>query len=194
MPNRFPALVGLYAPAPQSGKSTVASMLETEGYTTLPFAATIKTLVSILLTELGIPYAQARDLVHRDKDALIPSLRTTPRHLLRTLGTEWGRDCVHPELWLKCWQVSYLNYRSSGLRVVVDDVRFVNEADLIRSLGGELWRIDRPLPPERVGTAHRSEGGLTTYPHFRHCIANDSTLDTLRRSVLAALEAPAVAV
>lgn len=194
MPNRFPPLVGLYAPAPQSGKSTVASILESEGYITLPFASTIKTLVCILLSELGIPYAQARDLTYHNKDELIPSLRATPRHLLRTLGTEWGRDCVHPELWLKCWQSSYLNYRGSGLRVVVDDVRFANEAALIRELGGELWRIDRPLPPERVDTAHRSEGGLTTYPHFRHCIVNDSTLDALRHSVLAALEAPAVAV
>jgi hypothetical protein len=42
-----------------------------------------------------------------------------------TLGTEWGRDAVHPDLWVRLWAAS--GPRTS--RVVVEDVRFPNEVE-----------------------------------------------------------------
>ena len=38
-------IIGLYSPAPQSGKSTVASELEQRGYVTVPFAETLKLML-----------------------------------------------------------------------------------------------------------------------------------------------------
>jgi len=56
------------------------------------------------------------------------------------LGTEWGRDSVYSKIWLDAWErsVSNLTY------VVVEDLRYLNEAELIKNRGGKIWRIKRP--------------------------------------------------
>lgn len=70
----------------------------------------------------------------------------TPRYAMQTLGTEWGRNLIHPDLWVFIWT----RYRRSEMRafprdrVVADDVRFPNEVDAIHELGGEVWRVHRP--------------------------------------------------
>jgi hypothetical protein len=60
-------------------------------------------------------------------------------------------------------------------RVVISDVRFKNEADSIKSAGGQVWRINR----NGIGpvTDHSSETDLDDYD-FNHIIDNDfSVLD-----------------
>jgi hypothetical protein len=63
---------------------------------------------------------------------------------------------------------------------VIDDVRFPNEAAMIRELGGELWRIERP------GIAydgdHESEGGLEDITPDR-VIVNDGSIDQLLEKI-----------
>ena len=68
----------------------------------------------------------------------------TPVQAMQTLGTEWGRQLVWSDLWLRAWERRVTDELVGGRYVVVDDVRFGNEANLVRSLGGELWRINRP--------------------------------------------------
>ena len=63
----------------------------------------------------------------------------TPRWAMQTLGTEWGRNLIYPELWFDAWRRTL-----PGGNVVVDDCRFPNEADAIRALGGVIVRIARP--------------------------------------------------
>lgn len=63
----------------------------------------------------------------------------TPRWAMQTLGTEWGRDIIGEDLWANLWRHSV-----EGLdRVVVDDVRFANEAAAVRSLGGRVVFVER---------------------------------------------------
>jgi len=100
---------------------------------------------------------------------------------MQTLGTEYGRQSVHPEVWLMCWERATRQKLDAGIPVVVDDVRFPNEAALVRRLGGELWRIERP-GTER-GPAHASEGGLDDYPLFDRRLVNDGTLIDLYQQV-----------
>jgi hypothetical protein len=64
---------------------------------------------------------------------------------------------------------------------VVDDVRFENEADLIKRMGGSMWKVVRP-GVERA-SEHASEGGLDAWPHFDACIVNDGTLQQLTNAV-----------
>jgi hypothetical protein len=59
--------------------------------------------------------------------------------------------------------------------VVCDDCRFPNEADLIRSLGGELWRVDREAATPSL-SGHRSDGGLDDYTGFDARIDNNGAL------------------
>ena len=173
-------LIGLYSPAAQSGKSTVAKFLAQEhGYEIVPFAETLKEMLIPMLNALGYNDGEAYRLVHVDKQIVVRGAEVSVRHMLRTLGTEWGRQCIRPDIWLRCWQERIKPHTL----VVVDDVRFTNEADLVRNLGGEMWLVERP---DALRThEHASEGGLDTYHGFTTHVVNDGALsdllDKLRR-------------
>lgn len=169
-------LIGLYSSAPQSGKTTVATALEHQGFTRVPFADPLKAMVVQFLQSLGYRHHEAQRLVYIDKGAKIPQLGVTVRHLLQTLGTEWGRNCVAPDVWLKCWAASAKQHWC----VVVDDVRFPNEAHLIKSMGGQVWRIERPGLIDTTG--HASEGGLCDWS-FDRVIVNDGTVEDMIRDL-----------
>lgn len=167
-------LIGLYSPAAQSGKSSVAKFLAQEcGYEVVPFAQTLKEMLIPILNALGYNNDDAYRLVHVDKAIVVPKAEVSVRHMLRTLGTEWGRQCVHPDIWLRCWEE---RIKPHAL-VVADDVRFPNEAELIRRLGGELWCVERPGVLRTH--EHTSEGNLDTYQHFTKLIANNGSLSDL---------------
>ena len=70
--------------------------------------------------------------------------------------------------------------------VVITDVRFPNEAALIRQLGGQLWQIRRP-GYEAGGTGHASD---TDGSEFRPDVVleNFGSLDDLRRTATDAWE------
>jgi len=167
-------LLALYSPAPQSGKTTIANYLVVAGWRRVSFAAPIKRLVTQLLTEIGLSDDNARRLVNTDKEEVIPQLRTTARHMMQTLGTEYGRNCIHPQLWTMCAEARINKLLAEGIPVVVDDCRFPNEAALIRRLGGEVWRLSRPSAARN--TTHASEGALDDYPLFDRDLVNDGSL------------------
>ena len=177
----IPRLVGLYSPAPQSGKSTVASYLNGMGYRCMPFAAPIKEMTRSFLTQMGYSATDTLDLTEGDrKEQRLQGLGVTPRHLMQTLGTEWGRSCVTPEVWLMCWRRKAVDNLNRGIDVVVDDIRFPNEADLVRSLGGELWRVERTCA--KRSAPHASEGALDDFTFDRR-IVNDNSLLSLHTQV-----------
>ncbi len=180
-------LIGLYSPSPGCGKSTAARFLQSQGFDVVSFAAPLRSMVFSLLLDLGYSSGEAFTLLHDRKEEVLPALGVSTRHLLRTLGTEWGRSCVHPELWLMSFRS-----RLAGLQlVVVDDVRFPNEAQLIQQLGGEVWKVLRPgqdRPAE-----HSSDGGLEDWDGFARTIDNSSGLEALKGQVFAGLNAITVA-
>lgn len=176
----LPRIIGLYSDAPQCGKTTVATYLARHNYRRISFAEPLKEMAAALLQNLGYSPAAALYRVHHEKNARIPEIGVTVRHLLQTLGTEWGRECLHPEVWLISWKHRAEKVLAAGHNVVVDDVRFLNEAELLRTLGGDLWRITRPgIAPV---TTHSSEGGLDHYT-FDFTIHNNVSLRTLQLAV-----------
>ncbi len=76
---------------------------------------------------------------------------------MQTLGTEWGRNLIASDLWIRAWQHALANV-PAGVPVVVDDCRFPNEADAVVAAGGICVRIER-LFSNGAGTAsvHESE-------------------------------------
>lgn len=148
-------LIGLYSHAPGSGKSTVSKML---AGVTLSLADPLRFFVADILTSLG---HDGFDLVKNHKEQKITGIGVTPRQMMQTLGTEWGRGCVHPEIWTMIAESEAKKWlRSVNTSVVVtfDDVRFPNEVEMIRRLGGELWLVDRPGVVYEG--SHASEGAL----------------------------------
>lgn len=148
-------LIGIAGPA-QSGKSTLAGefrrLVEFRGqkYLEHPFAGPLKRM----LASIGV------DVSDLSKNTPVPFLdgRITPRIMMQTLGTEWGRSLL-PDLWLRVWQH---DLDDSAHAVCAPDIRFDNEAELIRSLGGIIVHIQRkPTAGMLAVPAHASEAGIT---------------------------------
>jgi hypothetical protein len=79
----------------------------------------------------------------------------TPRYVMQTLGTEWGRRMVGEDIWVRVAEKEIRRLVSNGVSVVVDDVRFPDEAAMIKKLGGSMVRIENPVVTQ--STAHESE-------------------------------------
>lgn len=178
-------IIGLYSPAPQSGKSTVAGILEGQfGFSTRSFASALKRMVIDLLVTAGYSPEEVGHFMAAGKEEPIPALGNVSfRYLCQTIGTEWGRNLISNNLWVD------LLVRNPNLPnlLVIDDVRFPNEFDAIRSEGGQVWRISRPSGV--VQTSHVSEGLLEGYP-FDEEIVNDSDVTDLGSRVASALASP----
>lgn len=176
-------LIGIYSPRAQSGKSTITrTLVEARGFTVLKFAAPLKDMVRGLLGSMGFDREATERMVEGDlKEQIVPGFKTvTPRHLMQTLGTDWGREAVDADLWTKV--VVEKIKRLGDADIVIDDLRFPNEYDALDSLGGTLVRVERP-GAELVGSPRYE--GLLEERSFDVEIHNVGTLDDLRRKALA---------
>lgn len=68
------------------------------------------------------------------------------RWIMQRIGTDVVRNQIDPDYWTKILLRRILNIkRTSRLGfIVVDDIRFKNEADVIQRCGGILFKIERP--------------------------------------------------
>lgn len=175
-PRRLP-LIGVAGRA-GCGKNLVASMV--------PEAEIIQLadpLYAGLAAMLGVPEEMLRD--RGTKESPIDWLGKSPRQLLQTLGTDWGRTLVASDVWLRIAQRRLDDLALDGCPVVViADVRFDNEAEMIRSRGGEVWLVERE--PETAAAPHVSEAGISP-DLIDRVIDNRGTPDQTRRIVQEAL-------
>lgn len=135
--NTKPTLIGLCG-RKRSGKTTAAEILVEElGYAHLSFAEPIRRAVADILA------VSRAELEAIKEDAIDWLDGRTPRDMMQTMGTEWGRDRVHPELWVRKCMRDASAFRERGKPVVISDVRFDNEAWAIRDAGGIVIDISR---------------------------------------------------
>lgn len=183
----IPKIIALYSPAPQSGKSTVAEILATEfGYVRFSFARPLKQMLRALLLSARLPQSEIEErLFGSMKETPIPQLgNVTARHLAQTLGTEWGRQCIYPDLWVDTMTARLQAHLAEGGLAVIDDMRFDNERMCVSHLGGFNVLVSRPSVAH--STTHASEGGLdwvTNKGMWDDEIVNDGTLDELHAAV-----------
>lgn len=158
-------IIGLCGLA-SSGKSTAAAALEDIGFRRVSFADPLRRM----LLAFGVTVDELAD-----KEAPCAALcGRTVRYAMQTLGTEWGRELVGPDVWTRAWA------REEAVKwadVVADDVRFPNEADVIRSAGGIVVRIVRP---GLIAGDHLSERQVINADVE---IINGSTIECLRNEV-----------
>lgn len=112
-----------------------------------------------------------------------------PRVFLQRLGTEWGRQRIHPEIWVEAWRHAVAAATREQIvlgcdLVVADDCRFENEAAAIRAMGGKVVRIERPGAGSASGASHASETGVE--PDIT--IQNDGPPEVLRARILGVLD------
>ncbi len=172
-------LIGLCGPA-GAGKNTVAEFLT--DCRQIAFADPLYECVS---TITGIPVSRLQD--REVKEAVLPWLGKSPRQMLQSLGTEWGRDTIHSEIWIRIAMERAKAELAAGRGVVITDVRFDNEAQAIVAAGGEVWRVVRLGWRCLSGdtAAHQSEAGVSDHLTAR-TIDNSGSLDDLRTQLPAA--------
>jgi hypothetical protein len=162
-------LIGLYSPAPGCGKTTAAGLL---GGTRIGFADPLRAMIRTMMIEAGIHPDTAERLLTIYKEMPIPQLGgRSARYLLRTLGTEWGRDLINVNIWTDIAMGKVA--RAKGL-VVIDDMRFPQERDAILKAQGEVWRIDRP--GREADPEHSSDAALEGEYGWDRIIVNDGTM------------------
>lgn len=87
---------------------------------------------------------------------------TSSRRFQQLIGTEWGREMVAPDFWIRCWKAEVGDHAATHfgpLMVCSDDCRFENEFAAIRGEGGIVVRIEREGAGASTGAAHVSENG-----------------------------------
>lgn len=172
-------LIALYSPVMQSGKSEVAKALQlSRGFKLVKFADPFRAFIRDILVQGGASPEMAERMVEEGalKERPIPALGVNVRRMLQTAGSDWGRQLIHPDLWVNLARIKIERTLAAGVPVVVDDLRFPNEYEMVLQMGGH------PVKVVRTGTrpyqGHASEGLLEGYPMT--VLENNSTLPELR--------------
>ena len=119
-----------------SGKSSVAEILLDAGWARVKFAGPLKAMCRAMgMTDRMIE----GDLKEKPVDWLGGK---SPRYVMQTLGTEWGREFIDPDLWVRLARREIISQLERGRNVVVDDLRFENEHKAILDLGGSILRLE----------------------------------------------------
>ena len=156
----------------QSGKDTVADILvKNYGYTRVAFADKIREFLYGLNPMVACsPTGYLQDLVNLvgwDVAKQEPQVR----RLLQDLGNS-ARKTIDENVWVTL----ALGNIDVNQRVVITDVRFENEAMMIKLMGGQLWRV------KRVGVGpvndHVSESELEGYK-VNQIFVNNGTIEDL---------------
>lgn len=166
-----------------SGKSTLIECLydvqQSNEIRILKFAAPLYDMQHMLYNRISSVYKKPEGFI---KD----------RKLLQWLGTDWGRDTISSTLWTDLWKTQVANIEFSERAnykthlIVSDDVRFDNEAEVIKSLGGIVIEIRSDKVSERIdtsGSSHKSEAGID-YKYIDAIIENNGTIQDLKDSLL----------
>lgn len=118
-----------------SGKTTVAKFIQQE------YGLPLKNFADPLKEAAKKIFLLDDDQLHDQykKEKVDPDWGMSPREMLQQLGTDVARQ-IDEDVWVKNMKKRLRNADGA----VIGDVRFVNEAKLIKEMGGKILGIDRP--------------------------------------------------
>ena len=183
-----------------SGKGTVADILvNTHKFTKISFADKLKDGVASVFgwdrkmlegdTDESRQWRELKDDFWSNET----KMEVTPRLVLQLFGTDCMRNGFDDGIWVSLVKKEFLD--NPGRNYVIPDVRFANEVDMIRDVGGEVWEIKRGPDPEwlieyktngKEPKVHASEWKWIKSKKDL-VIENNSTLDELSNQVLSRL-------
>lgn len=180
--------IGLAGPA-GCGKDAAANILAIQGFAhfvPVSFAEPIKTYLPKIL---GLPDYLFTDRYY--KENTISSLGKSPREIMQSFGTDWGRNMVHPDVWVisALKRAAELQKRSPRCHILFTDVRFESEAKAIHERGGFVVHILRPDNPYQTKHQnHASESGVKLR-ETDGVIRNDGSLHDFKKQVVEYMQA-----
>lgn len=176
-------IIGLAGKA-GSGKDTVADRWSTTApFGRVPFTEPLKDAMRVIfgLTQAQLYTEEGKNAVDKFWDA-------SPRELLQKFGTDCCRQSFRDDIWVRSAE-----RRIAGLpfdNIVITDVRFINEAEAIKSWDGYLVKVDRPgysrLTEEQQ--QHESETALDDWAEWDAVISNEGSLEELVEKASEVLE------
>lgn len=141
-----------------AGKSTVAKHLSSQyGWTRVSLADPLKSMCAhyFELTQ--------EQLFGAKKEEIDERYGKSPRQILIDTGKFYRS--IDPNFWVKRLREHILNQPQAQLgKYVIDDVRFVNEAEWVRKHGGRVVRLERAIELRGFELQDESECQLDDYP------------------------------
>lgn len=157
-------IIGLCGKA-GAGKDTAADyMVARHGFIKYSMAQPIKAMLN---AGFGWKPEQWNDRAWKEGHQDL--LGSSPRVMAQTLGTEWGRERINGDLWVRVASeyIRYLRFITERedlpiyRGVVVADIRFINEATWINSYErGMVLQVVRPPVHRHPVAEHKSEDGI----------------------------------
>ncbi len=163
-----------------SGKDTVAHLIQQlqpeRQWHIRSVGEPIKAVCAALAGEDTLPYYS-----QEGKTEMLPTFGRTRGEMLQQVGLalrQW-----EPDIWVQ----AFFSRLPPDQFILIPDVRFPNEADLIRSRGGLMLRVEGdPLRQRGDGTRdddHPSETALDNYPHVSAILHNTGSYSELEQQV-----------
>lgn len=141
-----------------SGKSTLADGLKKIGFNEYSFADPLKKIGEIF----GFNSTQLYG-TQSEKLEIHPVWKVSARYFLQKVGTELFREQlpiiasemkIEDSIWIELFKMKY--YKDPR-NYVISDVRFKDEAEAIRKLGGILIKTIRTTTQNEAEKSHKSE-------------------------------------
>lgn len=140
-----------------SGKTTLAKVAQEEfGFVRMGFAGRLKDIICTLWP--AFTYDQ---LYGEKKEEVVEEYGKSAREVMQVVGTDLLRG-YDPDVWVR-----YMRQGLEGCQawfgehtspLILDDLRFDNEAALVKELGGEVWKVVRR--GDLLSDSHVSEQGV----------------------------------
>lgn len=150
-----------------AGKDTFAEYMQTKRvYVKYAFATPLKKACQTLFL---LSEQQLHDPI--EKEVIDSRWNLSPRQMFQFLGTDVMRNQIHSDFWLQHFLHWYQNHKEQD--IIVTDVRFQNEVDIIKQCGGIIIRINRQISQDD----HVSERGISELHGIDYVIENTSSLE-----------------
>jgi dephospho-CoA kinase len=171
----------------RSGKDTSAEyLINNYGYVRYSFADPLKRATKEIF---GFTDEQ---LWGDEKETIDSNWGISAREILQIMGTELFQYDIHKHtdklshigrnIWVNRFKIWYKDElkKNPNLMVVIPDVRFPHEVDIIKSIGGSIWKVVRPSLNNV--DLHPSETEMESIiPDL--LINNDSTIENLYKTI-----------
>jgi hypothetical protein len=169
-----------------SGKDAFAELFQTHAleeygqyFQNKKFAYNLKKIVSILT---GV---SMEDVLSREgKKKYLEDWGLTIGEIQQLLGTEAVRNNIHNDAWVLSLFGTYEEGKDNW---IVTDVRFKNEAEIVKKKGGVLIRLNGDPLNSKTGDdrnmTHQSEIDLDDYEGFDYVYENVPPIENLQKFV-----------
>jgi len=177
-----------------SGKDTVADYLvENHGYIKVAFADFLKNALKELFNWNDDNFNQ------NNKEKIDPYWGVTPRKMCQEMGTEFLRiycksfisldfnlpngDPYKSTFHIKRINQEVIKLLNAKANIIFSDVRFQDELDYIKKIGGSIIRISRDSVKDNEFSQHVSETNIKELNNVDYDISNHETIPLLFKKI-----------